>query len=324
MLTYIFNIIYRYYQSIPVFINNHLLIIIISIFVFYVIISLSLFLVNLYRSKNKENTLFNSSSSDIISFIAALWFYSELFACYLSDSHEPTLILIILTFLVILFTLALSCLLIGSICYLICVGIVFLNNDFNIRFASRISFKISSRFTCFFFALGLAICISSPIWFPIVKNKVTNDIIAYSEFGFVPFDICHKNNVKVEIDHSCLQNNHVGNEWRFKSTIDGDDCYSDSVYTITPDTFHYIHTYIGEYDSSEDYYERIDRARFSYYELLRGVYVMYNLSVIEDRGRYAGNEAIWQVKYTFRMEIPDELVIKYINPFRKIRYIKVE
>lgn len=103
----------------------------------------------------------------------------------------------------------------------------------------------------------------------------------------------------VTISSSCLNYNHVGNEWGAEFLVNGRSVSSGDVVSVELGRTLSVKTTIVEYDKYNDvgigrYSETMPRDFFE-----NGFYLTQTIHVMEGNGAYAGNVAIWTVTYTF-------------------------
>jgi hypothetical protein len=105
--------------------------------------------------------------------------------------------------------------------------------------------------------------------------------------------------MKMSVSSKCLSNNHVGNEWGSYFSVNGSKINSGDTITVKRNSSLSVYTEIVEYDNIPD----VGQASYNftvtpeYFEY--GVMITQTIYVRENRGRYSGNTATWEVEYTF-------------------------
>lgn len=114
----------------------------------------------------------------------------------------------------------------------------------------------------------------------------------------------------LSVEEELIYNNSVGNEWDNWHSVryNGEKYYCSPGRSITipyylGDTIE-IHSYVEESDSYPDIAYHSNWDSFSADEARDGVYRgwTHTLTVVEDRGRYAGNSAQWEVSFIFEID----------------------
>lgn len=128
-----------------------------------------------------------------------------------------------------------------------------------------------------------------------IKGTTTNDV---SDKLYIQVKPTSKK-MKVEISTWCNNYNHVGNEWRVYLGYNGSHIASNDIVDIDLYDSIYVYTKFIEVDQysdvGDDYfvYEISENDLDNGFEIYREVYVQ------ENYGDFAGNVAIWHVRYTF-------------------------
>jgi len=97
-----------------------------------------------------------------------------------------------------------------------------------------------------------------------------------------------------------VENDHVGNEWYTTASVNGKTIEEGSTLTITvkPTDTLKLKTYAEEQDKIPD--KGTTNATLKVSNVKKSVSKELNVKVVENRGRYSGNEADW--KFTFKIE----------------------
>ncbi len=103
----------------------------------------------------------------------------------------------------------------------------------------------------------------------------------------------------VQIKSSCSGYNHVGSNWSRYCSIDGSAVSSGDTVEIVLGESIMVYSKVTESDKSPDIGTKKETVEITqdYYD--NGFTVTHEISVKEDKGRYAGNKAHWTVTYTF-------------------------
>ncbi len=97
-----------------------------------------------------------------------------------------------------------------------------------------------------------------------------------------------------------VDNDHVGNEWYTTATVNGKTIEEGSTLTLTvkPTDTLKLKAYAEEQDKIPD--KGTTNATLKVSNVKKSVSKELNVKVVENRGRYSGNEADW--KFTFKIE----------------------
>lgn len=97
----------------------------------------------------------------------------------------------------------------------------------------------------------------------------------------------------------CVQNNHVGNEWSYGATVNKKAIYEGQTIEIStsPNGKITIVSMAEEDDSYPDYGSKTITVSVSNLKANSSTKYTANVTVVENRGRYSGNSAVW--KFTF-------------------------
>lgn len=97
-----------------------------------------------------------------------------------------------------------------------------------------------------------------------------------------------------------VDNDHVGNEWYTTASVNGKTIEEGSTLTLTvkPSDTLKLKAYAEEQDKIPD--KGTTNATLKVSNVKKSVSKELNVKVVENRGRYSGNEADW--KFTFKIE----------------------
>ena len=105
--------------------------------------------------------------------------------------------------------------------------------------------------------------------------------------------------MKVSVSSRCVSYNSVGNEWGTYFSVNGSQINSGDIVSVKRNSNLSVYTEVIEYDNIPD----VGRGSYKftvtpeYFE--DGVVVTQTIYVQENRGRYSGNVATWEVEYEF-------------------------
>ena len=121
-------------------------------------------------------------------------------------------------------------------------------------------------------------------------------------------------NLVISVRNRMVYNNHVGNSWGYRNSINEVDINSNKA--ILP--YHYgdsiyLHTVIIEYDNWNDVSSRVDNIDCTKEELIEGVDISIDSYVYENRGRYSGCHAKWTSRYFIEVEKPYKPIYENIK-----------
>ena len=109
--------------------------------------------------------------------------------------------------------------------------------------------------------------------------------------------------VTVELQSiECVQNNHVGNEWGFGSTVNKKELSEgDTIEISTTSTGKItIISIAEEQDKYPDYGSKTLAVSVSKLKANKDTTYTSNVTVTENRGRYSGNTAVWKFTYVVK------------------------
>ena len=106
--------------------------------------------------------------------------------------------------------------------------------------------------------------------------------------------------MSVTTKYNMTSNNHVGNDWYKNCSIEGIKKDGFSNYKVNVGDQIIIRTTITEDDSSVDVGRNTATRTVTQSDLKNGFTVTQTITVREDKGRYAGNTATWNVTHTFK------------------------
>ncbi|ACL77753.1 hypothetical protein [Ruminiclostridium cellulolyticum] len=100
----------------------------------------------------------------------------------------------------------------------------------------------------------------------------------------------------------CIKNDHVGNEWGFGATVNKKTIYEGETIEIstTPKGKITIVSMAEEDDSYPDYGSKTLAVSVSKLKANKSTNYTSNVTVIENRGRYSGNSAVWKFTYVIK------------------------
>ena len=101
------------------------------------------------------------------------------------------------------------------------------------------------------------------------------------------------------ISATCIENNSVGNNWVQEFSINGDAIEPIDVVSFEQNDELEIITVITEDDQFDDKESAGTIYKVTKTDFLKGFTVKHKIVVTEDKGRYAGNTATWEVEYKF-------------------------
>jgi hypothetical protein len=125
------------------------------------------------------------------------------------------------------------------------------------------------------------------------KNTVSSQSVL-SSILTVPSQI----NIKISRNASLIYNNHVGNEWGYSSTINGIELDSNKTYTFKVTDHIYIKSTVMEDDSIPDIGTSSIDIDLSKLDFRKSNSFSTKVIVTENRGRYSGYSAEWELTYT--------------------------
>lgn len=99
-----------------------------------------------------------------------------------------------------------------------------------------------------------------------------------------------------------VQNNHVGNEWSFGATVNEKELFEGNSIEISTTSAGKI-TIVSmaeEDDKYPDLGEKTLIVPVNKLKANKATTYTSNVTVIEDKGRYAGNEAVWKFTYVIK------------------------
>ncbi len=112
-------------------------------------------------------------------------------------------------------------------------------------------------------------------------------------------------NIKVKVTLQsvvCIENNHVGNEWGYGATVNKKTIYEGQTVEISTTSNGKI-TIVStaqEDDSYPDYGSKALTVSVSKLKSNTSSKYTSNVTVVENRGRYSGNSAVWKFTYVFK------------------------
>ncbi|OZB97733.1 hypothetical protein [Paenibacillus sp. XY044] len=104
-------------------------------------------------------------------------------------------------------------------------------------------------------------------------------------------------NVKL-VSAQLVENEHVGNEWYFKASVNGKEVKEDGSVTLKNVSSINLYAYAEEQDKVPDRSEAKKTVKVSTLTKKTQLVEM-KVTVTENRGRYSGNQAVW--KFTFQI-----------------------
>ena len=128
------------------------------------------------------------------------------------------------------------------------------------------------------------------------SNKTVAIIITESAISSAP---AAPTAMRVNITASCSNYNHVGNNWYQEFYINGSQVNRYSQINLSVGDVITVRADITEDDKSPDFgSEKVTRT-ITQSDLTNGFTISFIVDVSEDRGRYSGYTAQWNVKFTF-------------------------
>ena len=109
--------------------------------------------------------------------------------------------------------------------------------------------------------------------------------------------------VKVTLQSvTCIENNHVGNDWGYGATVNKKAIYEGQTVEIstTPTGKITIVSMAEEDDSYPDYGSKTLTVSVSKLKANKSYNYTSKVTVIENRGRYSGNSAVWKFTYVIK------------------------
>ena len=103
---------------------------------------------------------------------------------------------------------------------------------------------------------------------------------------------------KITWSASLVENNHVGNDWSKSFAVNGEAFRSGNSIILDPGSSFTVHFYVVERDKYPDTGSFSETIKYTDNLCKNGYTISRTVSVREDRGRYAGNYAYWNLKIT--------------------------
>ncbi len=137
------------------------------------------------------------------------------------------------------------------------------------------------------------------------KRVISLLLIIILVLSFFPSGAYSASKTKVNVtlqSVTCIENNHVGNEWGYGATVSKKAIYEGQTVeiTTTPTGKITIVSMAEEDDSYPDYGSKTLTVSVS--KLKTNTITKYtsNVTVVENRGRYSGNSAVWKFTYIIK------------------------
>lgn len=102
----------------------------------------------------------------------------------------------------------------------------------------------------------------------------------------------------------CISNNHVGSDWGFGATVNQKELFegnSVNISTTSTGKIKIIST-AEEYDKYPDIGNKTLTIAVNKLKAKKNTTHTSNVTVTEDRGRYAGNKAVWKFTYVIKKQ----------------------
>ena len=112
-----------------------------------------------------------------------------------------------------------------------------------------------------------------------------------------------KTKFTVTVKAEMKSNKSVGNDWYFSHKFNGTEYFKksnkDTISLAQGDTLK-IATEVLEDDSYPDIGTKETEKKISANDIKKGFEVVVTVTVTENKGRYKGNSAVWEITYTFK------------------------
>lgn len=105
--------------------------------------------------------------------------------------------------------------------------------------------------------------------------------------------------MRVQIDASCNDLNHVGNKWEIEVYINDEIVQENEIVSFRENERIFLMVHVEEVDKYSDISETNDIHIITSQDLINGFSIPFMVTVIENRGRYIGNQCIWHVRVSF-------------------------
>ncbi len=137
------------------------------------------------------------------------------------------------------------------------------------------------------------------------KRVISLLLIIIFTLSFFPSGAYGASNTKVKVTLQsvvCVENNHVGNEWGYGATVNKKAIYEGQTLEIstTPNGKITIVSSAEEDDTYPDYGSKTLTVSVSKLKANTSAKYTSNVTVIENRGRYSGNSAVWKFTYVIK------------------------
>ncbi len=137
------------------------------------------------------------------------------------------------------------------------------------------------------------------------KRYISFLLIIVLILPFFTSGVYSASNTKVKVtlqSVACIENNHVGNEWGYGATVNKKSIYEGQTVEIStsPNGKISIVSTAEEDDSYPDYGSKTLTVSVSKLKANTSTKYTSNVTVVENRGRYSGNSAVWKFTYVIK------------------------
>ena len=106
--------------------------------------------------------------------------------------------------------------------------------------------------------------------------------------------------MKVSINATCKNKNHVGKNWSYVYQIDGITIKNNSRINLTAGQKIIVYSKVVENDKYPDVGTNSSTYVITDKDIKNGFKIKMSVSVREDKGRYAGNSCTWTIVFSFK------------------------